>query len=447
MVNGVGIGFTLETQRVSQASDVLNLPYANTIRPGAKVWVDNNGADLWTVLQKQEVFSGISELAPVEVDEGEQYGSAIAQAQNRTAALVGSPRYRFPAGATQWSIANTYATNDIVFVLDPVQTEFFQAVQPVPASPPVPITNTAYWTPYSLSSLPRQGGVYVYVKSDSNVYSPISALAPLDAVLTLDRVDVSGGAFNGQTAARGYGTSVDFGNQTWAAAGAPNSLGSTGLVDNGYATVIFRDPQLARPGLIPYGQWQLLTSPVSRTAAEEFGYSVSVSLDERWMYIGAPGVNSVYAYGRVDWERQRVQSLGDGVTTTYAIGNAIQIDANTQLTVSVAGEEQFLGTDYTVINSLTAVQFTTAPVAGDAVEILEPVDSHWTIKHILMWHQPVPQVRAQHLTSLALEELSQCISAVVAQDMSMVHPVQTTSLFLLQILVVAAVLQTTSLLL
>ena len=370
VVNGVGIGFTLETQRVSQASDVLNLPYANTIQPGAKVWVDNNGADLWTVLQKQEVFSGISELAPVEVDEGEQYGSAIAQAQNRAAALVGSPRYRFPPGATQWSIANTYATNDIVFVLDPIQTEFFQAAQPVPNSPPVPISNTAYWTPYSLNSLPHQGGVYVYVKSDSDVYSPISALAPLDAVLTLDRVDVSGGAFNGQVAARGYGTSVDFGNQTWAAAGAPNSLGSTGLVDNGYATVIYRDPQLARPGLIPYGQWQLLTSPGSLTAAEEFGHSVSVSLDERWMYIGAPGVNSVYAYGRVDWERQRVQALGDGVTTTYAIGNIIQIDADTQLTVSVAGDEQFLGTDYTVIDSFTTVKFTTAPAEGDSVEIL-----------------------------------------------------------------------------
>jgi hypothetical protein len=370
VVNGVGIGFTLETQRVSQASDVLNLPYANTIRPGAKVWVDNNGADLWTVLEKQEVFSGISQLAPVEVDEGEQYGSSIAQAQTRIAALVGSPRYRFPSDATQWSIANTYATNDIVFVLDPVQTEFYQAAQTVPTSPPVPITDTAYWTPYSLSSLPRKGGVYVYVKSDSNVYAPISPLAPLDAVLTLDRLDVSGGAFNGQIAARGYGASVDFGNQTWAAAGAPNSLGSTGLVDNGYATVIFRDPQLARPGQIPYGQWQLLTSPVSRTAAEEFGYSVSVSLDERWMYIGAPGVNSVYAYGRVDWENQRVQALGDGVTTTYAIGNAIQIDASTQLTVSVAGDEQFLGTDYTVIGSLTAVQFNTAPAEGDAVEII-----------------------------------------------------------------------------
>jgi hypothetical protein len=70
------IGFTLKTQRVAQASDVLNLPYANTIEPGARVWVDNNGAGLWSVLQKQEVFTELLSLSPVEVDEGEQYGSS-----------------------------------------------------------------------------------------------------------------------------------------------------------------------------------------------------------------------------------------------------------------------------------------------------------------------------------------------------------------------------------
>jgi hypothetical protein len=51
---------------------------------------------------------------------------SVAQAQNRYAALVGSPRYRFPAGATEWSIANAYILNSIVYVLDPYQTEFFQ---------------------------------------------------------------------------------------------------------------------------------------------------------------------------------------------------------------------------------------------------------------------------------------------------------------------------------
>ena len=119
IVNGTGIGFTLKTQRVVQASDILNLPYANTIEPGAKVWVDDNGAGLWTVLQKQEIFTELLSLSPAEVDEGEQYGASVAQAQNRFAALVGSPRYRLPAGATEWNIANTYILNSIVYVSDP----------------------------------------------------------------------------------------------------------------------------------------------------------------------------------------------------------------------------------------------------------------------------------------------------------------------------------------
>jgi hypothetical protein len=371
IVNGTGIGFTLKTQRVAQASDVLNLPYANTIEPGARVWVDNNGAGLWSVLQKQEVFTELLSLNPVEVDEGEQYGSAVAQAQNRYAALVGSPRYRFPAGAIEWSIADSYAADAIVYVLDPYQTEFFIANvggTPAPVPQGISIYNTAYWTPYSLNSLPRRGGVYVYVKSDSNVYAPISALAPNDAVLSLDVTTTPG---SGQYAARAYGASVDFGNQTWAAAGAPGSLGAGGVgtPDNGYAVVIYRDPQLATPGNIPYGQWQLLTTPGSLFAAEEFGHSVAMSQDERWMYVGAPGANAVYAYGRVDWSRQISQALGNGTATDFYIGALIQIDANTQLTVSVAGDEQILGTGYTVVNGLTTVRFATAPAAGDAVEI------------------------------------------------------------------------------
>jgi len=366
--NGTGLGFTLQTQRVAQASDVLNLPYANTIEPGAKVWVDDNGQGLWSVLEKQDVFAELLGLSPSEVDQGEQYGSAIAQAQNRYAALVGSPRYRFPVGATEWAFANEYVEFSIVYVPDPLQTEFFYAPAPVPQG--ISIYNTAYWTPYPLTNLPPRGGVYVYVKGDSNVYAPVSALAPNDAVLSLDVLDVSGGVYNGQTAARGYGTSVDFGNQTWAVAGAPGSLGSTGAVDNGYAVVIFRDPQLAAPGNIPYGQWQLLTSPGSTTAAEEFGYSVAISQDERWIYVGAPGVNAVYAFGRVDWQLQNLKAVGDGATTNYFIGNAIKIDANTQLTVSVDGDEQILGTDYVVLNSLTMVVFTTPPAEGNAIEII-----------------------------------------------------------------------------
>jgi hypothetical protein len=171
VINGVGIGFTLQTQRVAQASDIINLPYTNDIQTGARVWVDDDGTGHWAVLQKENQFSDVIELAPVLLDATEAYGQSVAQARNRFAALVGSPRYGFNAGA-------------------------------------------------------EKGAVYVYVKNYSDQYAPVSPVANGDAILTLDITGV-----------RGYGNAVDFGNQTWAVAGASKSLGPASEVDVGYAAV------------------------------------------------------------------------------------------------------------------------------------------------------------------------------------------------------------------
>ena len=299
VANGTGIGFTLQTMRVAQASDVDNLPYALNILPGAKVWVDDNGNGLWEVLQKSDVFSSIIALNPVLLDAGEQYGASVAQARNKVAAFVGSPNFGFYTGTAK-------------------------------------------------------GAVYVYVKGYSDQYTPVSPLGTGDAILTLDATGV-----------RGYGNAIDFGNQTWAVAGASASLGTGGQVNNGYACVIYRDPQLGAPGLIPYGQWQLLTQPAGYgtllTGAGEFGYSVAMSLDERWMYIGAPGLNSVHAYGHVNWQNQAIKTLADGVTTAYTINDNIQIDHKSQLKVTLNGQIQTITTDYNVDSSFSTVTFTSVP--------------------------------------------------------------------------------------
>jgi len=312
VANGTGLGFTLQTMRVAQASDIVNLPYANDILPGAKVWVDNNGSGNWEVLEKQEVFTDVAQISPLVLDATEHFGSSVAQATNRLAMLVGSPRYNHGSGS-----------------------------------------NT--------------GAVYVYVKNYGDQYSPVSPVADADGILSLT-----------VTGARGFGNAVDFGNQEWAVAGASASWGPNGVGESnsGYATVIYRDPALGQPGVNPYAVWQLLTPPGTTTTttpgAGEFGYSVVMSLDERWMYIGSPGLNQVHAYGRVDWSQQFVKALGDDSTASYDISQTIQIDDDSQLIVTVDGQVQLLGTDYTVTfagGAYTTVVFTTAPAAGTLVNI------------------------------------------------------------------------------
>jgi hypothetical protein len=313
VADGLGLGFTLASIRVHQASDIADLPIANDINSGTRVWVDNNGNGAWSVLEKQQVFGTTITITPDlnAIQAGEQFGTSIAQATNQLAVLIGSPKH-------------TVADD---------------------------------------SSLNQRGGVYVFVKAAADSYTPISPLGiDRDAVLTLE---IDG--------ARGYGNAVDFGDQTWAVAGASASLGPQGQENNGYATVIYRDPLSGQPGTIPLVQWQLLTqpgtTPTTTPGAGEFGYSVAMSQDERWMYIGAPGLNQVHAYGRVDWQNQFIRTQGNGVTRIYNISNAIQIDQGTQLTVTVDNQTLTLGVDYTVNLALTEVEFTIAPAVGVLVDI------------------------------------------------------------------------------
>ena len=90
-ITGTGIVFHLQTMRVSQASDVVNLPYANDLVPGATAWVDNNGSGHWEVVQKQKVFTEISALSATTLSADSLYGYSLSQATNHYSLLVGAP--------------------------------------------------------------------------------------------------------------------------------------------------------------------------------------------------------------------------------------------------------------------------------------------------------------------------------------------------------------------
>lgn len=191
------------------------------------------------------------------------------------------------------------------------------------------------------SAATAPGAVYTYVKTQQDVYEQNSIM----------QLGTSGTA--------GYGNAIAVGNQDWAVIGASES--SSG---RGYAVVIFRSP-----GSNVFEQWQLLAiAPDDAvTSADKFGFSVVMSQNERWLYVGAPGGNSVYAYARVDVETQTVQYVGNGVDNQFNIDSHIVFDTTDQLVVSLNGEFQTAGVDYSIVGANIA--FATAPISGSLLTI------------------------------------------------------------------------------
>jgi hypothetical protein len=286
-ITGTGVGFTLQSSRVAQASDIVNLPYARQLTPGIRIWVDNDGTGHWSVIEKTDPFTSPFITTAENPVEASQYGAAVAQGFQNLSALVGAPGYN----------------------------------------------------PAQLATAP--GAVYTYVKTDTNEYNQ-------NSILELET-----------TGAAGYGNAIDIGDQEWAVIGASASDNSYG-----YAVVVNRNPASN-----VFQQWQLLVIDTGDvvTAADEFGYSVTVSQDERWIYIGAPAGNRVYAYGRVDYQLQTVEYVAGASQNFYNYSNSINIDIDDQLAVANGPTILTLGVDYVVTGQ--DVVFPIPPTAGSIITI------------------------------------------------------------------------------
>jgi len=89
-ITGSGLAFQLQNARVKQASDISTLPYVNSLIPGEKAWVDNDGTGHWQTVEKQNVFGTDLVIRPG-FTANARYGASVAQAESGVAALVGAP--------------------------------------------------------------------------------------------------------------------------------------------------------------------------------------------------------------------------------------------------------------------------------------------------------------------------------------------------------------------
>ena len=141
------------------------------------------------------------------------------------------------------------------------------------------------------------GGIYTYVRESNDRYVQDS-----DLPLLLNAADVAG-----------FGNAIEIGDQSWAVAGASQSYNG-----EGYALTTFRAENSNA-----FESRQLLLPPDEDFGNAEFGSAVTISQDERWMYIGAPGRNKVYAFGRVDMQSQQVVYITTSGVISYNFSDVL----------------------------------------------------------------------------------------------------------------------------
>ena len=109
-IRGNGLVFYLQTMRVAQASNIAQLPYANSFLPGAKVYVDNDGFGKWVVLEKTDSFTTSEVLFGDGIDPtvNQRFGTSVSQSYDQVSALVG-----VPGTGTDQGIVVAYRRNNL----------------------------------------------------------------------------------------------------------------------------------------------------------------------------------------------------------------------------------------------------------------------------------------------------------------------------------------------
>lgn len=285
---GSGIYFVMQSSRVQQASDIVNLPYVKSIDNGDKIWVNNIGDGKWAVYSKDSPFSYGDTLHPVD-DLTTNYqnaygGSSLAQTSDRTLILSGAPGF---------------STTGAIYV-------------------------------FQRSGVKYQEAAYKLILNSPGI------------------VD--------------YGHSITIGNSDWAAVGCPSSKATGFSHSQGYVSILKRDDKTR-----DFSNWQILSVPNGSVSSFEFGYSVSMSSDDRWLYVGAPGANKVYAYNLVDIPAQSVTYAANGTDTEFNTSLHLIVADGTQVGVTVDGNATVYGIDWTWTNG--KVVFTVAPANASVIVI------------------------------------------------------------------------------
>jgi hypothetical protein len=126
-LTGIGLVFYLQSMRVAQPSDLVDLPFANQLVPGATAWVDNNGNGHWEVLEKTDPFQPIAAIQNLSPESNSGFGASVSQSFDYVAMLVGAPTANGGSGAvfTYRIAANNEYVENTELMLSATDTEAY----------------------------------------------------------------------------------------------------------------------------------------------------------------------------------------------------------------------------------------------------------------------------------------------------------------------------------
>lgn len=108
----------------------------------------------------------------------------------------------------------------------------------------------------------------------------------------------------------------------------------------------------------------------SGSAGDEFGASLAISDDAKYLYVGAPGANTVYCYA-LNYPREQVTQniIGSTGVDTFNLSFSAADASDVIVTAPLRSAEYFPGIDYTVASSPDRIIFTIAPANGDRITV------------------------------------------------------------------------------
>ena len=361
---GRGMLFRLDSVRFKYIEDQRFYMPPHGYKVGEKIWVDIDAAttfvqgqpvetpaNTWKVYEKTAPWHIAYSLAkrPEEYVTNDGFGTSvrISDGDDGTFAFVGSPN----SNSVDITLNNNISLNSGNYITQPSSGANLLILNDVNTSKNIigkylataaldligNITingNNSIYIPTKVTA--RSGVVNVFAKTYDNKFVEQNLLVPT-ANNTVS-----------------FGASLELGAGT-PFVGAPDS-------NNGMGYVYVYNKQTAITSFI---RAQVLTSNV---AGDKFGTSVASDQNSRWLYVGAPGHDSVYVYGLrsdIKYAKQTVAAIP--TTSNIALTFIPQVNDANSLLVTTNSKTYIPGIDYNLDYANATVKFTA--VVGSYVDI------------------------------------------------------------------------------